>query len=126
MEKKDLPGRMVIVTWLDAHADVAGWMTIADIDPDPCIVYSVGFLLDGVKTDHVSLCQSSSDGRLDSVLHIPRAMVLEVENLEIENGPAPARPTPHRGLPEKGKPSWLPGAGRAREADPTSRVIENR
>ncbi|NBW38773.1 MAG: hypothetical protein EBR30_27885, partial [Cytophagia bacterium] len=85
--------------------------------PDPCIVYSVGFLLDGVKTDHVSLCQSSSDGRLDSILHIPRAMVLEVENLEIENGPAPARSTPNRGLPEKGKPPWLPGAGRAREAN---------
>ena len=126
MEGKDLPGRMVIVTWLDAHADVAGWMTLADIDPDPCIVYSVGFLLDGVKTDHVSLCQSSSDGRLDSVLHIPRAMVLEVENLEIDNGSARPHPTLNRGLPEKGKSSWLSGAGRAREADSYPRVVEDR
>lgn len=124
MEGKDLPGRLVIVTWHDAHADVSGWLTLSDIDPEPCVVHSVGILLEDAKAGHVSLCQSSSDGRLDSILHIPRLMVVEVETLEIGHGSTAAPSTPHRGLPEKGKPSWLPGAGRAGETDPAARVLK--
>lgn len=125
MEGKDLPSQTVLVTWRDAHSDVDGWISIADIDPEPCICHSVGFLLEDVKPDHVSLAQTHNDGRVDSVIHIPRAMVLEVENLELRNGPSAARPTPHRGLPEEGKSSWIPGTGRAGEADPDPGVLKN-
>ena len=68
-----------MVTWMDAHAATETWTPLDDIDQDPCIVVSCGFLLtveQGGKPDHVTIYQSKTDNDdVDGVLCIPVAMV---------------------------------------------------
>lgn len=71
---------IVCVTWHDAHTDTETWTPISDIDADPCVVRTVGFLLPNAKVDHVVVAQSfidyADDERdVDSVLCIPVGMV---------------------------------------------------
>lgn len=71
------------VTWHDAHAVSAGWMKTAEIDKDPCVVVSVGWLIEDIKANHVVVAQSfiPSEGDIDHVLAIPENMVVKVEVL---------------------------------------------
>jgi len=78
--------KVAIVRWHDAHADVSGWGSLSGPhDRDPYQILTVGILLDkktGRKPGHVSVAQSlSQDGFIDSVLHVPRAMVVDVAEL---------------------------------------------
>lgn len=76
--------KCVYVIWHDAHAGTDTWHHLDDFDKDdgPYVVHSVGWLLEtdrGGKKDHLSLAQSwSDDDAVDSVLHIPNAMVKQV------------------------------------------------
>jgi len=72
---------LVFVIWLDAHADRSGaWLDLDEIEDKPYVVHSAGFLLQGVKKDHISIAQSlgAEDGVVDHVLHIPNAMVTSI------------------------------------------------
>jgi len=72
MSKFDL----VCVTWHDAHAD-SRWIEVTEIDNEPYLVTSIGYIVTKAKKGHVSLAQSfGADGFVDSVLHIPRGMVV--------------------------------------------------
>jgi len=75
--------RIVVVVWRDAHADGGSWLSVDEIEDEPYIVESVGFVLEGVKSGHVSICQSlgDDDGVVDHVLHIPDGMIVRVTNL---------------------------------------------
>lgn len=75
--------RLFVVLWRDAHADGDSWIGVDDIEDAPYIVESVGFVLEGVKSGHTSLCQSlaDDDGVVDHVLHIPNEMIVDVINL---------------------------------------------
>ena len=55
-------------------------MDVSDIEDAPYFVESVGFVLDGVKSGHLSICQSlgDDDGVVDHVLHIPTGMIANV------------------------------------------------
>jgi hypothetical protein len=70
---------IVTVTWMDAHAATETWTALDNIDQDPCMVLSCGFLLaveQGGKPDHVTIYQSKTDSDdVDGVLCIPVAMV---------------------------------------------------
>lgn len=69
---------VVLITWHDAHSGSESWINIKDLDKDPAIVSTVGFLLatsDGGKPDHVTVYQSRNEDSLDHVLHIPVGMV---------------------------------------------------
>lgn len=70
----------VLVVWHDAHAFNEGhWCDETDIDDEPCIVQSVGWLLADKKQGHVVIAQSiTNDGSLDAVLAIPVGMVQKV------------------------------------------------
>jgi hypothetical protein len=78
--------KVVVVRWHDAHADVSGWSSITGPhDRDPYEIVTVGIALDrktGRKPGHVSVAQSlSEDQHVDSVLHVPKAMVVDVTEL---------------------------------------------
>jgi hypothetical protein len=78
--------KVAVVRWLDAHADVSGWASIrGPHDRDPYEIVTVGLLLkrkEGRKPRHVSIAQSlSQEGFIDSVLHVPKAMVVDVTEL---------------------------------------------
>lgn len=71
---------VVVVTWHDAFSEFESWTPVSEIDDAPCVVQTVGFLLPGVKADHVVVVQSlyvDGDGEreVDGVLAIPVGMV---------------------------------------------------
>ena len=70
---------LVCVTWHDAHTECETWCKITDIDDSPVIVRTAGWLLPGVKQDHIAVVQSfTDDDSLDAVLCIPVGMVRAV------------------------------------------------
>jgi hypothetical protein len=70
---------VVMVTWTDAHAATETWTPLSELDQEPCIVTSCGFLLaveQGGKPDHVTIYQSKTESDdVDGVLCVPVAMV---------------------------------------------------
>ena len=78
---------VVLVIWHDAHSGTNTWVHLEDYkDKQPYVVNSVGWLVPkrvGGKRDHVTIAQSwSDDDAVDSLLHIPVAMVQEIVILE--------------------------------------------
>jgi hypothetical protein len=76
----------VLVIWHDAHAGSGTWEHLRDLEDDGnYVVRSIGYLIDGKKhgkKKHISIAQSLSEADcVDSVLHIPVAMVQQVINL---------------------------------------------
>ena len=74
---------MVLIVWRDAHADAHGWTEIDDLDIEPRVVRTVGWMLDEVKAGHLSVAQSMDDTRVDQVIHIPDGMVLATVHLHV-------------------------------------------
>jgi hypothetical protein len=75
MARLDAP--LVFVEWHDAHAGGSNWMSIEEIEPEPCVVWTAGFLLPSAKPGHVAIAQSLADsGDFDSPLYIPADMVI--------------------------------------------------
>lgn len=75
------PQHVVCVTWHDAHCDNNTWTAIDDIDTDPCVVRTVGYLLVDRKPNHVVIAQSFIDidePDVDAVLSIPLGMVKSI------------------------------------------------
>ena len=87
--------QLVKVTWLDAHAVTSGWEPVDELDPDPCVVESVGFVLPDVKAGHITLAQSwiAGNEEVDHVLSIPIKMVTRLEKL-IASALLPIEPAP--------------------------------
>jgi hypothetical protein len=79
--------RPVYIVWHDAHAGTETWVDLhTHKDVDPYVVRSTGWLLTddlGGKPGHISIAQSwSDDDAVDSILHIPLAMVQEIVYLK--------------------------------------------
>jgi len=75
---------VVLVTWHDAHSGAESWINIKELDSDPAVVESVGFLLNednGGKPHHLTLFQSRMEDSVDHVLHIPVGMVQKIKVL---------------------------------------------
>lgn len=75
---------VVLVTWHDAHSGAESWINIKDLDSEPAVVESVGFLLNednGGKPNHITLFQSRMEDSVDHVLHIPVGMVQKMKVL---------------------------------------------
>lgn len=73
----------VLVVWHDAHSGDDGWHTAGEIDSEPCVVESVGWLLPDAKAGHVVVVQSvlTHDESIDGVLCVPVGMVVSVQIL---------------------------------------------
>jgi hypothetical protein len=66
----------VVVVWHDAHDEADGWMHVDDIDDEPCVVETIGWLLPACKDGHVVVAQSmTSDDMINNVIAIPCGMV---------------------------------------------------
>jgi len=70
--------QLAFVVWHDAHADGDAWIAEEDVDPDPAVVVSLGFILDQAKPGHLTLAQSHVHGHWGTLLHVPLSMVREV------------------------------------------------
>lgn len=76
--------RLVLVIWHDAHSTSSSWTSADEADDVPCVVRSVGFLLDGWKRGHVSIAQSIEGEFRDSVLAIPTGMVQRIIEIAVD------------------------------------------
>lgn len=72
---------MVLVVWHDAHSVSTSWMPISDIEPEPAVVHSIGWLIPNAKTNHTVICQSYIEDSADHILAIPIKMVEQVKIL---------------------------------------------
>jgi hypothetical protein len=78
----DVQRTKVLVVWHDAHSLSNDWCELSDIDNEPCVVETIGWLLSNTKSDHVVVAQSiTGDDSLDSILCIPVGMVQSVQVL---------------------------------------------
>lgn len=69
----------VIVTWHDAHTEAPTWISLDEIDDEPYVVTTCGYLLPDAKPHHVCIAQSvGADGSVDAVLCVPVGMVVSV------------------------------------------------
>ena len=77
--------KMVRVWWHDAHTVASEWMDLAEIESDPCLCVSVGFLVPNAKPGHVVLVLNTAHDYAfggDGVA-IPNEMVQSVEELQV-------------------------------------------
>lgn len=76
--------KLVQLVWHDAHSISETWTSKSEIESQPCIVSSVGWLIPHAKPDHVVICQSMILGQdsLDNCLAIPNGMVKQVHRLK--------------------------------------------
>jgi len=77
-------GSLAIITWHDCHSDQPGWLMIGELEQEPTVVHTVGWLVpteQGGCPDHVTLYQTRIEGtdQVDSVVHIPVSMVQHVK-----------------------------------------------
>jgi len=71
-----MTNKMVLIVWKDAHAGES-WGHIDNIDNEPYLVRSVGWLIDKAKRGHVTIAQSLGDGgHIDHILYIPKGMIV--------------------------------------------------
>lgn len=88
---------VVIVEWLDAYAASDGWCCRSELQPDGCLVQTVGFLLPDTQPDHVVIAQSvANDGDLYHVFCIPVGMVRSMRVVS-HQGAAPCSVAPRQG-----------------------------
>lgn len=73
-------GRLVRVTWHDAHG-IEGWVSIHDIEREPRVIVSVGWAVPDIKPGHLVLVASVDDDMVDGGLAIPHGMVREIVEL---------------------------------------------
>lgn len=82
-----VPPRLVCVHWTDAFDSSNGWITIKDYTPKAQYVISVGFMLEGMLSGHVSLTGSwmptDEEEMTESgmITHIPTGMVNKIVEL---------------------------------------------
>jgi hypothetical protein len=72
---------IVLVVWHDAHSVADTWIDVADIDCEPAVVESVGFLLPDAKPKHIVLAQSLTGDECDHILAVPVEMVRSMKVL---------------------------------------------
>ena len=65
------------------YAATDTWCAIEEIDDEPCVVESLGYLLHEAKPDHLLIAQSiiADHDEVDGVLAIPTAMVKRIDSL---------------------------------------------
>ncbi len=68
-----------IVTWHDAHAE-SEWQDLDNLDQDPYVVRTAGWILPDRKPGHIVIVQSiGADDSCDGVLCIPIGMVVNTQ-----------------------------------------------
>ena len=79
---------MVRIMWTDAQGDAHGWTHVSELDGHPCVVTTVGHLIEPPpRPNHYTVALSFYGGhdgterQCDSVVHVPCGMVHVVTDL---------------------------------------------
>ena len=87
-KRKKVKAKPVIITWEDAHVVYPGWSNLGEIDPEPCIVHTIGWLIPDIKKGHTVVVQSLGNStevtsdHVDSGLAIPNDMIVEIKDVK--------------------------------------------
>lgn len=85
MAKFKMPTRLVLVEWLDACSDDAGWKTWKKIQKQaPVLVHSVGYVVRD-EPDFLTIAGSLVlyDGTVDGDVTMPRPMIKSITELKV-------------------------------------------
>jgi hypothetical protein len=76
--------RLVLVEWIDAQSDAETWLHLDELNSEPRMIRSVGYLLESPIEGHMSVAASWDEfsRHVGSVMHIPDAMVRRVTDLK--------------------------------------------
>lgn len=79
-----MKAQLIHIVWHDAHSISESWTSKSDIENEPCIVSSVGWLIPRAKHDHVVIAQSMilEQDHLDNLLAIPVGMIKQINRLK--------------------------------------------
>lgn len=85
-KKFTMPTRLVLVEWIDAMSEDAGWKSWKKVaKQEPLLVHSLGYV---VRDEPGFLTIAASivcfDGTLDGDVTIPRAMIQKIHELKVE------------------------------------------
>ena len=71
------------MVWHDAHSVTDIWSELKDISDEPCVVRTIGWLLEDAKKDHVVVAQShiGETDEYDGIMAIPSGMVVSMKTL---------------------------------------------
>lgn len=73
--------KLVLIEWLDAVTDDAGWKKIADVQAQrPPVCRSVGWILKETKS-HITIAATIHGDDCDGDVTIPRGMVRKITEL---------------------------------------------
>lgn len=88
-----------VIDWLDHYDDSAdtAWSSVEKIDPKPCLVRSVGFVVKQT-TEVVTIAHSYHGGECSSPFHILRSCIVRMEPITLP----PLRREPNRFNRKKG------------------------
>ena len=96
------PNRYVEITWIDCQGDAHGWTPVSELATTPCVVVTVGHLIEPPpRADHLTVALSVYDHdtdaemQVDSVVHVPRAMVQNIRTLSADTLATPVLSFPH-------------------------------
>lgn len=72
----------MLVTWTDASADLNRWSDPPEMDDEPRVVTTCGFLaMTGEHHLHIAQSHDPDSGSIDSTLKIPHDMVVKITYL---------------------------------------------
>lgn len=72
---------VVEIVWHDAHSE-SQWQELRDIDSEPFVVRTVGWVIPDAKPNHVVVCQSVGNAQnIDGVICIPVGMIQHMKVL---------------------------------------------
>jgi hypothetical protein len=87
--KFTMPTRLVLIEWLDAMSDDAGWKPWKRVaKQEPVLVHSVGYVVSDVPA-FMTLAGSvvAIDGTCDGDVTIPRSMIQRIHELQAVSRP---------------------------------------
>lgn len=78
--------KLVLVEWIDAQADAVMWSGLEELETEPRLIRTVGYLIEDVIEGHTTVAGSWDEFAevFGSVMHIPNGMVQNVRQLDPE------------------------------------------
>ena len=79
-----MSGQVILIEWIDAHPNL-GWIDLDSLKSEAKArsVKTIGFLLEELIPDHISICQSiDSESHVDAVLNIPESTIISRQLLD--------------------------------------------
>jgi hypothetical protein len=89
LERSTSVNRYVRIVWTDCQGDAHGWTPVDELDKRPCVITTVGMLVEPPpRPGHTTVALSTygHDGevpQVDSVVHLPDVCIHSIDDLAV-------------------------------------------